>query len=90
MKDYIKNRALNEAHHIISNKSTVRATAHQFGVSKSTVHLDVTIRLSRINPSLYKKVQKVLNYNESVRHIHGGNATKEKYLKMKNGGDSYV
>lgn len=89
MKEHIKKRALKEANHIICNNATVRATANLFGVSKSTTHIDVTLRLSKINPALYKKVRKVLKYNESVRHIRGGNATKEKYLKIRKEGDSY-
>ena len=58
----------------------MRQTAKKFGVSKSTVHKDVTERLLQINPSLAKKARKVLDTNKSERHIRGGMATREKYL----------
>ena len=65
---------------IIQNNATVRQTAKQFGISKSTVHKDVTERLMQINPSLAKEARKVLDVNKSERHIRGGLATREKYL----------
>ncbi len=65
---------------IIDNNATVRQTAKQFGISKSTVHKDVTERLMQINPSLAKEARKVLDVNKSERHIRGGLATREKYL----------
>ena len=80
MKDYIEERAMNIANYIIDNNATVRQTAKQFGISKSTVHKDVTDRLMQINPSLAKEARKVLDVNKSERHIRGGLATKEKYL----------
>ena len=80
MKDYIEERAIEIANFIIEEKSTVRQTAKKFGVSKSTVHKDVTERLLQINPSLAKKARKVLDTNKSERHIRGGMATREKYL----------
>ena len=58
----------------------MRQTAKQFGISKSTVHKDVTERLMQINPALAKEARKVLDINKSERHIRGGLATKEKYL----------
>lgn len=67
--------------YIIENKATVRSAAKQFGISKSTVHQDVTVRLSKINPALYKKVRSVLEKNKEERHIRGGMATKLKYSK---------
>ena len=67
------------ARHIIENNSTVRATAKIFGISKSTVHKDLTERLIRENPALFKEVRKILDLNKSERHIRGGLATKKKY-----------
>lgn len=69
------------ANYIVKSRSTVRQAAKQFGVSKSTVHKDVTERLLKINPSLAKEARKVLDINKSERHIRGGLATREKYLK---------
>lgn len=80
MKDYIEERAVDIANYIIDNNATVRQTARQFGISKSTVHKDVTERLMQINPSLAKEARKVLDVNKSERHIRGGLATREKYL----------
>lgn len=80
MKDYIEERAIDIANYIIENKATVRQTAKQFGISKSTVHKDVTERLMQVNPALAKEARKVLDVNKSERHIRGGMATKEKYL----------
>ena len=65
---------------IIENNATVRQTAKEFGISKSTVHKDVTERLAQINPSLAAEARKVLDVNKSERHIRGGLATREKYL----------
>ena len=80
MKDYIEERAIKIANYIIENNATVRQTARQFGISKSTVHKDVTDRLSQINPTLASEARKVLDINKSERHIRGGLATREKYL----------
>ena len=80
MKDYIEERAVEIAAYIIDNNATVRQTAKQFGISKSTVHKDVTERLIQINPALAKEARKVLDTNKSERHIGGGMATREKYL----------
>ena len=79
----IEERATKIAHYIIETKETVRSTAKTFGVSKSTVHKDVSERLVKINPSLAKQVREVLDENKSERHIRGGMATKLKY-KNKN------
>ena len=67
------------ANYIIDCNATVRQTAKKFGISKSTVHKDVTDRLEHINPSLAAKARIVLDINKSERHIRGGMATKEKY-----------
>lgn len=68
------------AQYIIDENATVRQTAKKFGVSKSTVHKDITERLIQINPSLAARARVVLDINKSERHIRGGMATKEKYL----------
>ncbi len=80
MKGYIEERAIKTAEYIIETKATVRQTAKKFGVSKSTVHKDVTSRLAQINPSLANEARKVLEVNKKERHIRGGLATREKYL----------
>ena len=74
MKDYIEERAVEIAVYIIENNATVRQTAKQFRISKSTVHKDVTDRLLQINPSLAREARKVLDTNKSERHIRGGGA----------------
>ena len=80
----IEERAILLAHYIIETKDTVRSTAKKFGVSKSTVHKDVSDRLLRINPVLAKEVREILDENKAERHLRGGMATKLKYLKEKN------
>ena len=69
--------------YIVEHGSTVRDTAKSFGISKSTVHKDVSKRLQTINPVLYRQVKKVLEHNKAQRHIRGGLATKNKYAKKK-------
>ena len=83
MKEYIEERAIKMAEYIIENKTTVRQTAKEFGISKSTVHKDVTERLAQVNPVLAAQARKVLDVNKSERHIRGGMATKEKYSHMR-------
>ncbi len=82
MKDYIEERAVEIAQYIVDKKATVRQTAKKFGVSKSTVHKDVTDRIERINPVLARETRKILNLNKQERHIRGGMATREKYLHL--------
>ena len=84
MIGYAEKRCIELAHYIIETKSTVRHTAEVFGISKSTVHNDVTKRLSRINPLLCSEVKEVLEENKAQRHIRGGLATRHKYINMKN------
>jgi len=84
LKDYIEERALEIAKYIISENATVRQTAMIFGVSKSTVHKDVTERLPKINPLVATDVKKVLDMNKAERHIRGGKATKMKYKAINN------
>ncbi|MBP3336797.1 MAG: sporulation transcriptional regulator SpoIIID [Clostridia bacterium] len=83
MREYIEERATELAIYIINNKATVRSTAKKFCISKSTVHKDVTERLWEINKSLACEVKAVLQTNKINRHIRGGEATKNKYLKAK-------
>ncbi len=75
----IEQRACDLAVFIIENKATVRTAAKHFGISKSTVHKDLTERLPRLNPSLYTQVRKLLDINKAERHIRGGLATRRKY-----------
>lgn len=84
MTSVVEKRCLELGEYIVKTKSTVRQAADVFGISKSTVHIDVTKRLERISPSLADEVYKVLQYNKSERHIRGGNATKVKYQNLKN------
>ena len=79
MKTYIEERAMEIARYIIDNNTTVRQAAKHFGISKSTVHKDVTERLLQINPSLAGEARKILDINKEERHIRGGLATREKY-----------
>ncbi len=79
MKGYIEERVMELANFIIEKKTTVRAAAKKFGISKSTVHKDVTERLAAINPNLANDVRIVLEENKAERHIRGGQATKVKY-----------
>ena len=81
LKDYIETRAVEIANYIVENNATVRQTAKQFGVSKSTVHKDVAERLVQVNPTLAARARVVLDVNKSERHIRGGLATREKYQK---------
>ncbi|MBQ7874273.1 MAG: sporulation transcriptional regulator SpoIIID [Oscillospiraceae bacterium] len=83
MKGMPEERAVLAGEYIIKNGATVRAAAKEFGVSKSTVHKDVSDRLMRINPNLYREVKAVLEKNKQERHIRGGKATKEKYAKLR-------
>lgn len=79
-KTQIEERAIDVAHYIIEHNATVRQTAKQFGISKSTVYKDVSERICEIDPILAKEVRKILDINKAERHIRGGMATKEKYL----------
>lgn len=75
----IEQRACDLAVYIIENKATVRAAAKQFGISKSTVHKDITERLRLTSPALYSQVRQLLDINKAERHIRGGLATRRKY-----------
>ncbi len=75
----IEERACDVARYIVENRSTVRAAAKEFGISKSTVHKDITQRLEKVNPSLFDQVRVLLDTNKAERHIRGGLATRRKY-----------
>ena len=79
MRETIEQRACDLAVYIIENKATVRAAAKQFGISKSTVHKDLSERLPHCNRTLYLQVKEVLEQNKAERHIRGGLATRRKY-----------
>ena len=79
MKEYIEERTIEVAQYIIESKATVRSAAKKFGISKSTVHKDITQRLLQINVALAHEVKVVLDENKAERHIRGGEATREKY-----------
>ncbi len=81
MDDLTQLRAVEIGEYIVENKTTVRFAAKVFGISKSTVHMDVTEKLEKINPSLFRQVRCVLDENKAQRHIRGGIATREKYRK---------
>lgn len=84
LKDYIEDRVIELSLYIIESRATVREAAKKFGISKSTVHKDISERLLKIQPSLASQVREVLDENKAVRHIRGGNATKDKYSKSSN------
>ncbi|MDD6275962.1 MAG: sporulation transcriptional regulator SpoIIID [Clostridia bacterium] len=85
MKNAAEIRAVELGEYIVKNKATVRTAAKAFGISKSTVHTDVTGKLEQLDPTLSKKVRQVLDVNKAQRHIRGGMATREKYLKINKG-----
>jgi len=79
MQEYIRDRVLELGTYILESNATVRQTADIFGVSKSTVHKDVTERLPRVNQQLAFQVRTILEHNKAERHIRGGEATRRKY-----------
>ncbi len=81
-RTFTKERCEIFGEYVIENKVTVRAAASHFGISKSTVHKDLTWRLKKINPALYEDVKAVLDKNKSERHLRGGEATRKKYLQI--------
>lgn len=83
MNYVIESRAEALAKHIIETGNTVRDTAKIFGISKSTVHKDVTERLMRSNPQMYSTVKEILDKNKAERHLRGGEATRQKFIKTK-------
>lgn len=85
LKEAIEERAVSLANYILKTKCTVREAAKYFGISKSTVHKDITERLYCINSNLAKETKKVLDDNKATRHIRGGMATRNKYNSLKTG-----
>jgi putative DeoR family transcriptional regulator (stage III sporulation protein D) len=81
--DYIHQRVLEISNYIVETRATVRQVARNFGVSKSTVHKDVTERLPEVNRNLARQVKKILEKNKAERHLRGGEATRRKYLALK-------
>ena len=79
MRESLEERACDLAVYIVENRATVRAAAKKFGVSKSTVHKDLTERLPHVHPGLYRQVRALLDLNKAERHIRGGLATRRKY-----------
>lgn len=79
MHDYIKERTIRIGNYVVETRKTVRVIAKEFGVSKSTVHKDLTERLPEINPGLARDVKEILDYHKSIRHLRGGEATRNKY-----------
>lgn len=82
MKGIVEERAVELGEYILENRTTVRGAAKKFGISKSTVHKDVSERLKRVNPRLYREVKDILEINKAQRHIRGGLATRMKYKKQ--------
>ncbi len=83
MQSYIEQRVMEVSAYILETEATVRDVAKIFGVSKSTVHKDITERLPDINPFYAREVKRIMDKNKSERHIRGGEATKKKYLALK-------
>jgi len=83
MNKKISKRVIEEAKYILKTKKTVREVAKNFKVSKSTVHKDMQERLYNINMNLYNDINDIFRYHIMIRHINGGNATKQKYLNLK-------
>ena len=81
MRDYIEKRAIELGEYIVNTKDTVRSAGEKFGISKSTVHKDITVALEKVNKPLFLETRKVLEQNKEERHIRGGEATKQKYKK---------
>lgn len=88
MEKYQRDRTLKEAMYVIATKATIRRTAQEYGVSKSTVHKDLNVLLPQIDEEKFSKVRKILEENKSEWHIRGSNAIKQKYEKLKKKKDS--
>jgi len=82
MQEYIQKRVLEICAYILETRATVRQAAEVFGVSKSTVHKDMTERLPSLNKDLARKIKQVLDHNKSERHLRGGEATRRKYREL--------
>ncbi|MGI6081892.1 MAG: sporulation transcriptional regulator SpoIIID [Limnochordia bacterium] len=79
MRDYIRKRVIDISRYIVDTQATVRQAAAVFGVSKSTVHKDMTERLPKVSKEMARRVKRILDRNKAERHIRGGEATKRKY-----------
>ena len=88
-RNYLKERSEVLADFVIESGATVRSTAAHFGISKSTVHKDLTDKLKSVNPTLFHEVKRILATNKSERHIRGGEATRQKYLSSAKSGRKY-
>lgn len=83
MEYYDNDRPVKLANYILENHTTIRATAKEFNIPKSTVHHDLSVKLKYLNFTLYNKVKKLMDENFSVKHLHGGESTKHHYLQLK-------
>ena len=83
MNKYIEIRALTITNYILKTNSTIRQLSNVFGLGRSSIHLDLTERLTKLNPALANDVKVILDNHKAQRHINGGNATKEKYAQLK-------
>lgn len=83
IKKEIQKRVLEEAEYILKTEKTIRETAKEYGVSKSTVHKDISVRLKEININLFNKIQELMKHHIEIRHIKGGESTKLRYLSLK-------
>jgi putative DeoR family transcriptional regulator, stage III sporulation protein D len=84
MREHIWRRVMEVSQYVLDNRATVRDAARTFGISKSTVHKDVSERLPRLNPALAQEVKEVLESNKAERHLRGGEATRRKYTQRAN------
>ena len=82
MNEAIRRRVLYQAKVMLDDQLTVREVAKIIGLSKSTIHKDLTEKLKYVNPSLYQRAKEILNKNKSERHLRGGEATRRKYLRL--------
>ena len=83
MQEHIRERVLTLSNYIIESGATVRQTAHKYGISKSTVHKDVTERLPQLSEVTAARVRSILDQNKAQRHLRGGEATRQKYLQLR-------
>lgn len=83
MRDSIRSRTLKCAAYIIEHRATLRQAAKAFGIGKSTVHTDVSVRLPRLDAVMYREVSDILKINHETRHLRGGESTRRKYLEQR-------
>lgn len=87
MQEHIRERVLTLSNYIIESGATVRQTANKYGISKSTVHKDVTERLPQLSEVTAARVRSILDQNKAQRHLRGGEATRQKYLHLRQEGE---